>query len=157
MIVLTIIRSLLLTVLLVLVLFPSILSGARQVLVRCKLLTHYSPPGPSPPASHISPPGDRRPRRSSQPIFTTSCYSGGWLVRPDINQQQLNTTAITASGGNDESPSWTVTWSTLLVSSQTPSLHYLINMKNKIQKITEPLTCIQFSKPVYNLEKHGST
>ncbi|KAJ5941037.1 hypothetical protein N7516_001205 [Penicillium verrucosum] len=31
--------------------------------------------------------------RSQVTIFTTSCYSGGWLVLPDINRQQLNATA----------------------------------------------------------------
>ncbi|CDM36940.1 unnamed protein product [Penicillium roqueforti FM164] len=39
----------------------------------------------------------------STTIFSTSYYSGGWLVRPDINQQQPNTTA----GAYNESSSWT--------------------------------------------------
>lgn len=47
-------------------------------------------------------------RRVVQPlpsttIFSTSSYSGGWLVRPGINQQQLNTAARTAAGEDSES------------------------------------------------------
>lgn len=50
-------------------------------------------------------------RRVVQPlspttIFSTSSYSGGWLVRPGINQQQLNTAARTAAGEDSESSSW---------------------------------------------------
>ena len=40
--------------------------------------------------------------RSSTTIFSKSCYSGGWLVCPDINQQQLNTTAIRAGGNKND-------------------------------------------------------
>ncbi|KAJ5983221.1 hypothetical protein N7481_005320 [Penicillium waksmanii] len=39
-------------------------------------------------------------------IFTTSCYSGGWLVFPDPRGKHLNTTAIAAAGPSDLSSSW---------------------------------------------------
>jgi hypothetical protein len=39
-------------------------------------------------------------------IFTTSCYSGGWLVFPDQRGKHLNATAIAAAGPDDVSSSW---------------------------------------------------
>ena len=39
-------------------------------------------------------------------IFTTSCYSGGWLVSPNVKGRLLNSTAITAAGEDSVSSSW---------------------------------------------------
>ncbi|CAG7948665.1 unnamed protein product [Penicillium nalgiovense] len=93
---------------------------------------------------------------SSTTIFTTSCYSGGWLVRPDINQQQLNTTAITASGEDNESSSWAISESAGRASGSLAAsavLRCLIDAEDETQERTEDPTYIEFSKSVYDCVK----
>jgi hypothetical protein len=49
------------------------------------------------------------PSNASVAILMTPCYSGGWLVNPDITNSRrpfLNTTAITGSGPEGETRSW---------------------------------------------------
>ena len=93
---------------------------------------------------------------SSTTIFTTSCYSDGWLVRPDINQQQLNTTAITAAGDRNESSSWAVSRSVGRASGSLAAsavLRCLIDAEDATQERTEHPTYIEFSKSVYDCVK----
>jgi hypothetical protein len=89
-------------------------------------------------------------------IFTTSCYSGGWLVHPDINQQQLNTTAITAAGDEGESSSWAVSASVGRASGSLAAsavLRCLIDAEDASQERKEHPTYIEFSKSVYDCVK----
>jgi hypothetical protein len=93
---------------------------------------------------------------SSTTIFTTSCYSGGWIVLPDINQQQLNTTAITAAGKDNESSSWAVSRSVGRASGSLAAsavLRCLIDAEDETQQKTEHPTYIEFSKSVYDCVK----
>ncbi|PLB33765.1 uncharacterized protein BDW47DRAFT_129648 [Aspergillus candidus] len=91
--------------------------------------------------------------KSPTTIFSTSCYSGGWLVRPDINQQQLNTTAITAAGDENESSSWSVSRSAGRASGSLAAsavLRCLVDAEEEAQEGTEHPTYIAFSKSVYD-------
>ncbi|KAJ5669935.1 uncharacterized protein N7477_005298 [Penicillium maclennaniae] len=93
---------------------------------------------------------------SSTTIFTTSCYSGGWLVCPDINQQQLNATAITAAGKGTESSSWALSGSVGRASGSLAAsaiLRCLIGVEDATQESTEHPTYIEFSKSVYECVK----
>ncbi|KAJ5276091.1 hypothetical protein N7524_002244 [Penicillium chrysogenum] len=93
---------------------------------------------------------------SSTTIFTTLCYSGGWLVCPDINQEQLNTTSITASGKDNESSSWTVSGSAGRASGSLAAsavLRCLIDAEDETQERTEHPTYLELSKSVYNCVK----
>ncbi|KAJ6114010.1 hypothetical protein N7523_007327 [Penicillium sp. IBT 18751x] len=93
---------------------------------------------------------------SSTTIFTTSCFSGGWLVYPDINQQQLNTTATTAAGHDSESFSWAVSASVGRASGSLAAsaiLHCLIDAEDATQESREHPTYIGFSKSVYDCMK----
>lgn len=100
-------------------------------------------------------------RRVLQPmslptIFTTSCYSGGWLVHPDINQQQLNTTAITAASDKGLSSSWAVSESVGRASGSLAAsavLSCLIDAEDATQERTEHPTYIEFLKSVYDCVK----
>ncbi|KAJ5846806.1 hypothetical protein N7534_010475, partial [Penicillium rubens] len=93
---------------------------------------------------------------SSTTIFTTSCYSGSWLVCPDINQEQLNTTSITASGKDNESSSWTVSGSAGRASGSLAAsavLRCLIDAEDETQERTEHPTYLELSKSVYDCVK----
>jgi hypothetical protein len=49
------------------------------------------------------------PKNASVTLVMTSCYSGGWLVHPDITNRRgelVNTTGIAAAGPEEESRSW---------------------------------------------------
>ncbi|KAJ5302207.1 hypothetical protein N7508_007070 [Penicillium antarcticum] len=93
-------------------------------------------------------------------IFTTSCYSGGWLVRPDINQHLLNTTAITAASNESVSLSWAVSGSVGRASGSLAAsavLRCLIDAEELTEETTRHPTYIEFSKSVYDCLKGMGT
>ncbi|KAJ5142221.1 hypothetical protein N7526_003216 [Penicillium atrosanguineum] len=83
--------------------------------------------------------------RSQVTLFTTSCYSGGWLVLPDIGQQQLNATAITAAGQESLSSSGSLAASAVL--------RCLVDAEDEINENMDHPTYIQFAKSVYDCMK----
>ncbi|KAL2829269.1 hypothetical protein BDW59DRAFT_142411 [Aspergillus cavernicola] len=94
--------------------------------------------------------------RSQVTLFTTSCYSGGWLVLPDIGQQQLNATAITAAGPDDISSSWPLSGSVGRASGSLAAsavLRCLVDAENEIKERMEHPTYIQLAKSVYDCVK----
>ncbi|KAF5863482.1 hypothetical protein ETB97_009983 [Aspergillus alliaceus] len=94
--------------------------------------------------------------RSQVTLFTTSCYSGGWLVLPDIGQQQLNATAIAAAGPDDMSSSWPLSGSVGRASGSLAAsavLRCLVDAENEIKQKMEHLTYIQLAKSVYDCVK----
>ncbi|PTU25657.1 hypothetical protein P175DRAFT_0554889 [Aspergillus ochraceoroseus IBT 24754] len=49
------------------------------------------------------------PRGTKVTLMLTSCYSGGWLVQPELGHRRLlNATGIAASGPEDETKSWSL-------------------------------------------------
>ncbi|KAL2218376.1 hypothetical protein M432DRAFT_631996 [Thermoascus aurantiacus ATCC 26904] len=49
------------------------------------------------------------PKDASVTLLMTSCFSGGWLVQPDITdsrEELLNATGVTAAGPTEETRSW---------------------------------------------------
>ncbi|KAL4782516.1 hypothetical protein BJX76DRAFT_369129 [Aspergillus varians] len=49
------------------------------------------------------------PKTANITIFMTSCYSGGWLVQPNINHtKHLNVMGIAGSGPDQETRSWSL-------------------------------------------------
>ncbi|KAJ5684485.1 uncharacterized protein N7477_000830 [Penicillium maclennaniae] len=94
--------------------------------------------------------------RSQVTLFTTSCYSGGWLVQPDIGQHQLNGTAITAAGPRSLSSSWPLSGSVGRASGSLAAsavVRCLIDAEDEIQEIMDHPTYIQLAKSVYDCVK----
>lgn len=88
-------------------------------------------------------------------LFITSCYSGGWLVKPDINRQLLRATAITASGDETETSSWSLSRSVGRASGSLAAsavLRCLIDNENLHEQTDDP-TYIQFAHSVYESVK----
>ncbi|KAJ5225942.1 hypothetical protein N7468_007167 [Penicillium chermesinum] len=89
-------------------------------------------------------------------LFTTSCYSGGWLVIPDIRQQQLNVTAIAAAGPRSKSSSWPLSGSIGQASGSLAAsaiLRCLVDAEDDIQERFEHPTYIQLAKSIYDCVK----
>ena len=94
--------------------------------------------------------------RSQVTLFTTSCYSGGWLVLPDIGQQQLNATAITAAGPDGLSSSWLPSGSVGRASGSLAAsavLRCLVDAEDEIKERMDHPTYIQLAKSVYDCVK----
>jgi hypothetical protein len=94
--------------------------------------------------------------KSQVTLFTTSCYSGGWLVLPDIGQQQLNATGISAAGPDDISSSWPLSGSVGRASGSLAAsavLRCLVDAEDEIKERMEHPTYIQLAKSVYDCVK----
>ncbi|KAJ5241414.1 uncharacterized protein N7469_003005 [Penicillium citrinum] len=103
--------------------------------------------------------GDLRREIRNRPqvtLFTTSCYSGGWLVVPDIRQQQLNATAIAAAGPRSKSSSWPLSGSIGRASGSLAAsavLRCLVDAEDDIKERLEHPTYIQLAKSIYDCVK----
>ncbi|KXG45270.1 uncharacterized protein PGRI_041830 [Penicillium griseofulvum] len=100
--------------------------------------------------------------------FSTSCYSGGWLVKPDIRQQQLNVTGVTAAGQDTESSSWPLSGSVgrasgslatsavvqCLIEAQTDEAQTGTENPLDIGEIMAHPTYIQLAKSAYDCVKN---
>ncbi|KAE8145101.1 hypothetical protein BDV25DRAFT_144966 [Aspergillus avenaceus] len=94
--------------------------------------------------------------KSQVTLFTTSCYSGGWLVIPDIRQQQLNATTITAAGSDDLSTLWPLSGIVGRASGSLAAsaiLRCLVDIEDEISQKKEHPAYIQFAKSVYDCVK----
>ncbi|CAG8146190.1 unnamed protein product [Penicillium salamii] len=94
--------------------------------------------------------------RSQVTLFTTSCYSGGWLVVPDLRQQMLNATAIAAAGPKTKSSSWPLSGSIGRASGSLAAsavLRCLVDAEDEIEERLEHPTYIQLAKSIYDCVK----
>ncbi|KAJ5121262.1 uncharacterized protein N7515_009223 [Penicillium bovifimosum] len=93
-------------------------------------------------------------------IFTTSCYSGGWLVLHGMNQQPLDATAIASAGPDDCSLSWPLSGSIGRASGSlaaTAVLRCLVDAEDEIKERMEHPTYIQLAKSIYDCMKGMGT
>ncbi|KAJ5781290.1 hypothetical protein N7457_006450 [Penicillium paradoxum] len=89
-------------------------------------------------------------------LFTTSCYSGGWLVVPDIRQQQLNATAIATAGPRSKPSSWPLSGSIGRVSGSLAAsavLRCLVDAEEDVKEWLEHPTYIKLAKSIYDCMK----
>lgn len=90
-------------------------------------------------------------------LLLTSCYSGGWLVQPDVNyNRRLNVTGIAASGPKEETLSWPMSDSVGRASGSTIAsaiLSQLIDIEEKENAEDAPSshpTYIDFATSVFD-------
>ncbi|KAJ5561365.1 hypothetical protein N7461_000126 [Penicillium sp. DV-2018c] len=98
--------------------------------------------------------------KSNVTLFSTSCYSGGWLVRPDLNNVQLqpapprlDTTALLSAGPETVSYSWPACTSAGKVSGSlaaTALLNSFLDAEDEIAQDGDHPTYIQLAKSVYD-------
>ncbi|QKX58006.1 uncharacterized protein TRUGW13939_05126 [Talaromyces rugulosus] len=88
-------------------------------------------------------------------LFSTACYSGGWLVQPDVNRyRHINTTGIAAAAPTRESISWPVSASvgraggSVFAGSILQSLIDLSESPDRHQILEDP-TYIELANSVY--------
>lgn len=95
-------------------------------------------------------------------LLLTSCYSGGWIVQPDLNNKPLlNVTGITASDPEKESLSWPKTNSVGRASGSRVAsaiLHTLVGVEQSVQlnqgpEIMEHPTYIQLASSIWSTLK----
>jgi hypothetical protein len=98
--------------------------------------------------------------KSNVTLFSNSCYSGGWLVRPDLNNVQLqpatprlNTTALLSAGPETVSHSWPASASAGRASGSlaaTALLNSFLDAEDEIAQNGDHPTYIQLAKSVYD-------
>lgn len=97
------------------------------------------------------------PRGLNTTLLLTSCYSGGWLVHPDVNyNHRLNVPGISASGPNEEILSWSMSDSVGRASGSTIAaaiLSQLIDIEENENAEDDPSshpTYIDFATSIYD-------
>lgn len=103
-------------------------------------------------------------RRAVQPgipvtLFMTSCYSGGWIVHPNVMETKyINATGITGAGPEAEGSSWRVNSSLgracgSMVASAILKTSIAIEESQKIVEIRQDPTYISFAHSIYDSYK----
>ncbi|KAF7585886.1 hypothetical protein BBP40_009937 [Aspergillus hancockii] len=103
-------------------------------------------------------------RRALQPgtpvtLFITSCYSGGWIVQPNVmTYTYINATGITGAGPGAMSRSWPVSSSLgracgSIIASAILQTSIAIEESQETAEIYQDLTYISFARSIYDSYK----
>ncbi|KAL1963676.1 hypothetical protein VTN77DRAFT_7880 [Rasamsonia byssochlamydoides] len=101
------------------------------------------------------------PKNASVTLLMTSCFSGGWLVQPDLTdsrEELLNTTGVTAAGPTEKTRSWPLSRSVGRASGSTVAtaiLQSLIDIEAapEEQEVREHPTYIQLAHSIFETLK----
>ncbi|KAJ5894258.1 hypothetical protein N7495_005949 [Penicillium taxi] len=89
-------------------------------------------------------------------LFITSCYSGGWLVKPNINGRFMNATSVAAASDLVESSSWSASGSVGRVGGSLAAsamLRCLIDTEETLREASSDPTYIQFASSIHDSVK----
>ncbi|KAF9889172.1 hypothetical protein FE257_007661 [Aspergillus nanangensis] len=107
---------------------------------------------------HVSRIQQAIPRGVNTTLLLTSCYSGGWLIQPDMSYQRpLNVTGIAASGLDNETRSWSMSKSAGRACGSTIAsaiLTQLIKLEENEQEDEDPRahpSYIDLARSIYDM------